>query len=486
MPLVGKLLRFYKDMYIAQHTTGLDFRMVWERMAALSSFLYSNMERKDVAAIGVKFGGLVVECTYKGKDCTENDFIHHLHPSLLNCFTFRLNRSTESTQTVPQVGPHNGLSLVLRSEANNNYLYENLDKQQNVDSVKLTVHPPGTLPALTNKGINLEPGKSTSVSLMMQTYDRLGSPYTECKNRGIFELQSHTYLSTSDVCQERCIIQAIQKECNCTSTLVEDLTQTSEYNYCPKVEDNFDPIQFYNRTLCEIDYVQGAKNMECNDCVWDCQEIDYDTQIAYSAWPHETKVHYFIHNHVLSYNRNYFEYPKPCTDPIKSYYTILLNKANISHDVCPSIENNVTDKRLPFSFLTLANTIRDSTDMFAYARPDFTDVFKYEMDVPISYYSMKTAEELNAKWVKESFYRVNIYFRQSAVQQHSQLASFSFADLWSNIGGILGLWLGCSIMTIIEICSLIMKSLYNGCVKDSMGSKKKSVRKVGNGPCSDE
>ncbi len=360
-------------------------------------------------------------------------------------------------------------------------MYENLDKLRNVDSVKLVIHPPGTLPSLTNKGINLEPGKSSSVSLMMQTYDRLGSPYTQCKNREIFELGSHTYKSTSDVCQEKCIIQTIQKECNCTSTLVEDLTQTSEYNYCPHVGDNFQPIQFYNRTLCEIDYAQGAKSLTCEDCVWDCQEIDYDTQVAYSAWPHETKVHFFIHNHVLHYYRNYFEYPKPCTDPIKSYYVLLLNKANISHNICPSSKNNTTDEKLPFSFLSLANTIRDATDMFVYARPDFTEVYRYEIDVPMSYYNMKTIEELNAKWVQESFYRVNIYFRQSAVEQHSQKASFTFPDLWSNVGGILGLWLGCSIMTIIEICSYIIKSLYNGCV-NSGGNKEK----IGIEPCNDK
>ncbi len=86
-------------MYIAQQTTGLDFRMVWERMAALTSFLYSNLDKKDVASIGVKFAGLVVECTYKGKDCGEDDFVYHLHPSLYNCFTFRVNRSSESSDT---------------------------------------------------------------------------------------------------------------------------------------------------------------------------------------------------------------------------------------------------------------------------------------------------------------------------------------------------------------------------------------------------
>ncbi len=45
--------------------------------------------------------------------------------------------------------------------------------------------------------------------------------------------------------------------------------------------------------------------------------------------------------------------------------------------------------------------------------------------------------------------------------QHFQVASFSFADLWSSIGGILGLWVGFSVITIIEIMSFVMTSIYS-------------------------
>ena len=458
--------------------------MSLERIRALNSFAYSNMERKDVRAIGVKYSGLVVGCTYKGKDCSESDFISFLHPSLINCFTFRLNRSLESKNSNLLVGPNNGLSLVLRSEANNNFLYENLDKLQNVDSVRLAVHAPFTVPFMTNKGINLRPGESTSVSLMMQTYDRLGSPYTECENRGPFELDTKRYISTSDVCQVKCIIQKIQKECNCTSTLFEDLT-TSKYNFCSQIIDNLTLMQSHERTLCEIDYAQGTKDLDCNECVWDCREINYDTQIASSSWPHETKIRHFIQYHVLNHFRNYYPYPRQCTDPIKSYYAVLLRKANLSKDMCPETDNNVTDNRLEFSLMRLSNNIHDSRELFAFTRPDFTTTFKYVMDVPNSYYIIKTVDELNAKWMRDSFYRVNIYFRQSTVEQHSQVASFTFADLCSNIGGTLGLWLGCSVMTIIEIWSYVIKSLYRCCFKE----RKIDARKIAvspHGTCSDK
>ena len=107
--------------------------------------------------------------------------------------------------------------------------------------------------------------------------------------------------------------------------------------------------------------------------------------------------------------------------------------------------------------------------------PGFPEMFEYVMDVPASYYNVKTVSELNAKWVKESFYQVNIYFHQTAVEQHVQEPSFSFPDLCSSIGGILGLWAGFSVMTIIEIWSYIVTVIYNGYKKANVMRKTKVI-----------
>ena len=100
------------------------------------------------------------------------------------------------------------------------------------------------------------------------------------------------------------------------------------------------------------------------------------------------------------------------------------------------------------------------------------------VDVPTSYYKVKTVDELNTKWVKESFYRLNIYFRQSTVEQHSQIPSFTFADLWSGIGGILGLWVGISVITIIEMCTFIFKPIIGLFQKDSKVGNRINVEQV--------
>ena len=447
-------------------------------MRAINSYFYSNIKRKDIPNIGVRYPGLVVDCTFKGKDCGESDFKYYLHPSLISCFTFQANRTNNSETTDLLVGPHNGLSLVLRSEANANFLYESLDKLQNVESVRIAIHAPGTIPYMTNKGINLEPGKSTSISLMMKEHKRLGSPYTKCQDKGTFDLDSRTYILTSDVCHDKCIVGAIQKKCNCTSTLFEDLT-VSELGYCLQIDDGVSKIKFHERIVCEMDLALGDGSVNCDECAWDCSEINYDKEITFSAWPDDTKIRYFIRYHVEAHDRKYYTIPRSCADPVKSYYALLLKKANLSRVMCPNVEN-ITNQTLPFSLITLTNTMRDSRELFAFARPDFTEAFGYVVDVPKSYYNMKTIDELNAKWVKDSFYRVNIYFRQSSVEQNSQVPNFSFADLCSSIGGILGLWMGVSVMTIIEIVSYIIKSIY------CSAAKKTNVKETKVQPYSEE
>ncbi len=99
------------------------------------------------------------------------------------------------------------------------------------------------------------------------------------------------------------------------------------------------------------------------------------------------------------------------------------------------------------------------------------------MDHPYWYKAMNDIELLKLAWVQDSFFRLNVCFKESTIEQHIQVASFSLADLWSSVGGILGLWLGISVMTIIEVFSFIFNSFFN-CFK------KKSV--VGAQQCKDK
>ncbi len=59
------------------------------------------------------------------------------------------------------------------------------------------------------------------------------------------------------------------------------------------------------------------------------------------------------------------------------------------------------------------------------------------------------------KWVKDSFYRLNVYWSEASIEVHRQVLSYSLADLLSGTGGVLGLWTGISIITLVEFMAFI-------------------------------
>ncbi len=62
-----------------------------------------------------------------------------------------------------------------------------------------------------------------------------------------------------------------------------------------------------------------------------------------------------------------------------------------------------------------------------------------------------------ADWISSSFARVNIYFRDVTVLEVGQSASYKWTDLLADVGGILGLWVGVSFITIFEFFNLFIQ-----------------------------
>ena len=468
-------------------------KYIASRMESISALFYSNVPRKYRHKLGVTFDGLVAMCTFMGKECTLDNFKHYLHPNFVNCYTFQADHSLKHAKNSVLVGPQKGLSLILRSEPKFNMFYSKFDTTGNAESsIRVSVHAKNTVPFMMSKGFDIAPGKSSSIAMVMKSYERLGSPYTNCKEEKEFEIDSRGFIVTSDACQEKCIIQAIREKCNRTSTNFEDLSE-SEHDYCLTFKQGFSAEMFNARSMCEMQFSESKLELDCSQCVWDCREVDYDLQMTSTDWPQEFTISNFLDEYLHIFLR-------PCNNTLKMYYTLLRKKAKLILEntdyVGPTINSeyydynyadyaceletpNLDQDREPFSIRTVASSIEDPVELFEYAQHEFLDKYYYEMDVPEKYYSMSSLNELKKTWVKESFYRLNVYFRQLAVELHTQVPSFSFADMWSSVGGILGLWAGLSVMTIIEIISFIC-NLLTKCCKDSSKTNPANVIHVTN------
>lgn len=59
--------------------------------------------------------------------------------------------------------------------------------------------------------------------------------------------------------------------------------------------------------------------------------------------------------------------------------------------------------------------------------------------------------------IKESILAVNIFYEDISYTEIHEIPVKSFSQLVSDIGGILGLYVGCSLLSLVEILELIME-----------------------------
>ena len=63
-------------------------------------------------------------------------------------------------------------------------------------------------------------------------------------------------------------------------------------------------------------------------------------------------------------------------------------------------------------------------------------------------------KEANYNFVSANFVRLNIYLRNDEILFREQQATYPLSKLFSDIGGTLGLWVGLSLLTFVELIQL--------------------------------
>ena len=60
----------------------------------------------------------------------------------------------------------------------------------------------------------------------------------------------------------------------------------------------------------------------------------------------------------------------------------------------------------------------------------------------------------------QNLLRLNVYLEDLSVVEYRQLPAYGLADLFADIGGTLGLWMGISVLTIMELIELIIRLVF--------------------------
>ena len=402
-------------------------------------YIFANLQPHERSLIGTVFDSLVVSCKYADQSCGVENFELYENPEYINCFTFK--PQTVNAKYNNLLGPEFGLSLILRGEPTLDKSYYAASNTLNTNSIDLHIHPANTMPFLSSYGLHIVPGKSTSIELNQMEFQRLESPYSDCHPDTFINVNSKRYIMEPRYCLRQCMRDAMFKSCNCVSTLLGDAAE-DHTGHCMYLDTRNISNLNISRMVCEIETLlswERNETLECQRCVWNCRETKYDTKISHAEWPQAGAVEDFVYKYIIS---------APRDNPIREYYDHLGEVLGFN---CSENSGSKIKKHSGRSLKDITEMLATEPQMFA--EDSVLMNLSWSPHVPKSLLKSDTLEDLHQKWIKESFYRLNIYFSEPFVTCHNQIPSFSFEDFCSGIGGVLGLWAGASVLTILELFS---------------------------------
>ncbi len=408
-----------------------------------SQALTSNVLSDKRTEMGISSSDLVVSCHYGLHSCSAAHFSTYLTPAYYACHTYK--GVPEANATTPNIGPENGLSLILVAQGDViNPLYEPRFKSGNVESLRVSVHEPGTDPSTVNTGIDILPGTSTSLALTQKEFRRLRSPYAHCQDRKTYIADDKQFLENPDMCMRKCLQEWILERCGCVGSFVDVMVSDSllgERGYCAYINMS-DPELSINRTLCELHvFTEMSKNALDCECRWVCEETNYDVSISQAIWPQRPTIPHFAHLYL--------------TQTENAYARAMLRALAAHFDPSASRPTGPTLLQMIRDLLGGALNLSDPRVQPALLATNFTSTLGKD-----HIHDKDTLDEAIEHWVQNSFYRLNIYFNKGTVQQHQQVVATSLVDFWSGAGGVAGLWIGASLLSVFEAISFAVSVCY--------------------------
>ena len=261
---------------------------------------------------------------------------------------------------------------------------------------------------------------STSLALSSTKISRLPSPYHGCVEE--FFLPETNYKTTQETCRKMCMRSAIEIHCGCVSTQISPYHYPNDV-YCLTYDPN-DPVKIFAQKECEDNIIRdnttkeisdGLKECEQHHCNWRCEEVAYNIQTTTSVFPTPE---------VMSFFYTLYIYNNPDREKLLAWKQF--------NDPTRFIkgENKTAEDYLYFGQNTRGETVMT---------PNVT------------------------AWIANSFARVNIYFKDVTLTSKIQRPSYGLMDLLADIGGVLGLWVGVSIITIFEFLALLSELVLLPC-----------------------
>ena len=209
--------------------------------------------------------------------------------------------------------------------------------------------------------------------------------------------------------------------CNCT-TFGWMLPDEKVELPCVAGSGNALPPPYCEKELNKFYNLKSWKVICDDSCPVPCLKLEYPEIMSFSYWPTKDSIFSFLTQFLLS----------------RSDYKELIAYKKLT---TLGFELNITNDRLLAKLNRLPKN-REPRNAYKQVRSWFLAL-------------NKTVKEDIATWVSESFLRVNIYYSSMEEKIMEQSPAFETWDLFSDLGGLLGLCLGVSVITAVELLGLV-------------------------------
>ena len=396
--------------------------------------LVANVGTDLASKAGIRARDFILYCRFMEDECNiTQTFVRIFDPYYFNCFTFQPQRILQSKST-RLAGVEYGLSLLLFSDSagqlstssgENTLMYGMVEADPALASsqgVKVVVHSQNTMPHPTADGYDIPIGYSVTIGLKARENVRISLPHGNCT--AVDEKHS-TYKYTLLSCQNDCIQSSIMAACRC----IDNRIPLSDDIKCASMK-------------AAAAAATGSKPAPAYERLPFCLELP--TPPERCSMPHEEdpECDEIIRKIAAEFNSR-----TECRKKVYSNITIMNPDAVETCSCFPPCRDVVYDASYSLSMLPES---RKEQSAFYSIVDRFVDGLREDRKkILVKKYGSNYTEV-----VKAHISRLNVHISDNNIIKTTESPDYDLIRLVSDIGGQLGLWLGISVITLIEVLQL--------------------------------
>ena len=396
--------------------------------------VFTQLSEEIINQITPSLEEIMISCKTADKDCNPDYFTSFKHSFFFKCYIYDPLEGREVEDGVAE-GINFGQTFVflsgseMISEGTESIPgFDNFMRQTGgTDGVRLVVHARGTVPDPLNEGVDIPTGASVVLGISSHETHRLEQPYGNCSRTDVESIQMLKYMSNntdvpqflddwnrtveykSSQCRSSCQQRKTWEHCGCLDVnLPAPVWPWNNNKFCRFM--NFSKQDVIDiRQCCDLGVNDVACSRIVGDVVRDIHCIQGITGNV-AEWTDDCDCRPPCKETQYSFSYSMSTWPAKGPTTSYAYKEIVrdiliprLNKSNVS-----------------------------GTQQF------------------VHYFSNKS----NAKEIMSNFAKVTLYYQTLSVSKTLQVRKYSLVDTFSNAGGLMGLWLGISVVSLFELLTL--------------------------------